>query len=190
MKVLLTFFTLFGLTSASFAQRSAAGLRDLAFQKEIQTYFSKFDSLILADKANERMDDLCLKGFGFCRNKVYYISIQLSQTDTEPYTVHIAAVSKHKLKGTIVPHLLEKMNFSSMNTWNSDSLQAKAKPGEQAYTFTGGSSYSLLFIDNVKAQSTLKQSQSPLNYQKMYATKDRADFINVFDSLTCLIEAY
>lgn len=190
MKAIAVFGFFLFIFSTSWSQRSASGLRDKAVQKSIQGVFDKYDSLIFVDKANYRYDDMLVKGFAFRGKKVYFIKITFEKVDTEPYTISILDTEKHKIKGKIVQNLLQKTQFRALKTWDNDSLSIKSKPGTAQITFADGSIYSLLIINNNSNEIILKQCTAPINYQKMYATRERAAFIQLFQFLYKKVEAY
>jgi hypothetical protein len=179
------FFFIFSslICQISWAQRTVPGLKDKQVQLELLKQTSKLDSLVFADKANYRYDDMILNGFGFKKKKVYSMKLLFEKVDVEPYTIRLVDVKKKKCKDKAQINMLKKLEIGKIRTISTDSLQIKAKLGDDVINLADGSSYTLLFIDQKRDTVYLKQCNSPVNYQKQYATKDRAFFITLFDAL-------
>lgn len=183
MKAII-FFIFSGLIcQVSWSQRTTSGLKDIPVQLEILNQTSKFDSLVFADKANYRSDDMILNGFAFKKRKVYTMELLFENVEVQPYTIRLVCVKKKKLKNKSDITMIRELEVGKIRCLNDDSLQIKAKPGDYAIEFADGSIYSLLFIDQKAGKVFLKQADSPVNYQKQYATYDRALFIKLFDAL-------
>lgn len=187
--VILTAFMF--VFSTSWTQLTSVMLRQVPFQKDIQKEFRKYDSLIFVDKANFRYDDMLIKGFGFKGHKVYWIQMTFEKVElVEIYTARLIDTEKHRIKGKITQNLLSQIGIGSVRTIKDKELAEKSAPGTAPIIFADGSTYSILLIDNVQNKIFLKQCDSPINYQKLYATQSRAEFIRIFQSLIIKLNAY
>jgi hypothetical protein len=172
------------------AQSTSASLSESHLQNQLQTSFAKMDSVVLIEKSALRFDDLLVKGFAYKAGKVYFVSVQFQKDSKGNFDDKNFAISSHRLKGKIVLNILHSQMLGKINQWNEDSLQAKVQPEDAGYSFSGTSVYSLLLIDNVHGNISLKQSDSPYIHQKSYATTDRAAFIQLFELLYLLAASY
>jgi|GEM_PF-5060782 len=183
MKALIFFIFSSLICQVSWSQRTVSGLKDLPVQLEILNQTSKFDSLVFADKANYRSDDMVLNGYAFKKKSVYSVELLFENVDVQPYTVRLVSIKKKKLKNKSEINSVRELGIGRIRNLDIDSLQIKAKPGDYIVEFADGSIYTLLFIDQKASKVFLKQADSPVNYQKQYPTSDRALFIQLFDVL-------
>lgn len=181
--ILISIFTL--TTPTVFGQLIPYGLQLDKVQKEILLRTSAFDSLVFVNKASYWTVDRQIKGYGFRGKEIYKMTSTFKQNTTSFYDITIDQIKKSKLSVASKIDAIKLINYSSIETVSSDSLNLKSRTN----TYIDISDQpEWTFLSIKKSIFVLIQSYAPEIYQKISPTKERKLFMTTLTQLDELLK--